>query len=290
MEQHIETRAVHQRSVVGVFDHEADAERALEQLKELGIGGADVSLMMRDQAGEEPQGDTGGSPVTSGAASGAAIGGLLGGLAGWMIAIGAIGIPGIGTIVGAGALAAMLTGAAVGAAAGGLVGALLGLGIPEEEAKAYEAHVRAGRMLVTIHPSSSMDAARAQQLLQSNGAYDVRVYEAPPAHTHPLAPPVIEETPSVGEEEVAAPVVEEVVTSVGEASSETVSLGSGAEGGYGTGEVPRPEESARDLASGQEPTAEDVAAGQSDQGDEGPAAGDGTVSESSDKVSSDGER
>lgn len=260
MEQHIETRGVHQRSVVGVFDHATDAERALEQLRELGIGGGEVSLMMRDSAVEEPHRDTGASPVSSGAASGAAVGGLLGGLAGWMIAIGAIGIPGIGTVVGAGALAAMLTGVAIGAAAGGLVGALLGIGVPEEEAKVYEGHVRAGRILVTIHPSSSMDAAGTQQLLQSNGAYDVRVYEAPPAHAHSVAAPVYEA------QDAGEPVVE--------TSAASQSLGSGAEGGYGEGQVPTSEEYAPQLARDQDLAEEMPAAEASNPVNEAPAGDD----------------
>ncbi len=180
----METRTGISRSIVGVFDSSDEAQRALEQLRADGLGPDEVSVMMRDtHVTESIQEQAASSPVAGGAAAGAALGGLLGGLAGWMVAIGAIAIPGVGLVVGAGALAAMLAGIALGAATGGLIGGLLSLGVPEDEARQYEDHLREGRVLLTVHPSPDFEIARATGILEANGAYDVRVYDSPPQHT-----------------------------------------------------------------------------------------------------------
>jgi hypothetical protein len=203
---------------VGVFDGQDEAERALEQLREAGLQPGDVSLLMRDA----PSGDTESersypSPVAGGAAAGAALGGLLGGAAGWAIAIGAITIPGVGFLIGAGALAATLTGIALGAATGGLIGGLLGLGVPEDEARQYEGHVREGRVLLTVHPGPDLPVERVTGIVEANGGYDVRVYDLPAPH-------------------VSAPVeVGDTVMEEGEVAADTDSFGSGAEGGAGDG-------------------------------------------------------
>src|SRR5207248_2523435 len=134
-----DTQANSPSSIVGVFDSAVDAERALEQLRVQGVKPEEVSVMMRDaRASETEEPVTTASNVAGGATTGAALGGLLGSLAGWMVSIGAIAIPGVGLVIGAGVLAATLTGLAVGAAAGGLIGALLGLGMPEEHAREYQ--------------------------------------------------------------------------------------------------------------------------------------------------------
>jgi uncharacterized membrane protein len=205
-------------SIVGVFDSGDEAESALVRLEQVGIERQQVSVMLRD-TGPRPEDEVRGpaSPVAGGAATGAAFGGLLGGLAGWMIAIGAIAIPGVGLIVG-GALAATLTGIAVGAAAGGLVGALLGLGVPEEEAREYEEHVAKGRVLLTVHLAPGTEAASIASLLQEAGGYDVRIYDVP-------AP----EAPAAADAAEAAQDVSSLPL------EESDSLGTGAAGGYEDG-------------------------------------------------------
>src|SRR5271167_1069107 len=74
----------------------------------------------------------------------------LGGAAGLLAGIGALAMPGVGSVVAAGALAATLAGAGVGAAVGGLVGAMVEAGIPREHADIYAEAVRRGGTLVTV--------------------------------------------------------------------------------------------------------------------------------------------
>ncbi len=170
-------------TIVAVFENLADAEYGLEALQRTGLRHEDVSLVVRDAdrvAAEDldghpivlPESDLG-SNVASGAAAGAAVGGVVGGLASGLLALL---VPGVGPILGTGILTNMLAGLVVGAAGGGILGALLGLGIPEEDAATYQEHVHAGRVLMTLTPTSAVQAQQIVDALDTSNAYDVRTY------------------------------------------------------------------------------------------------------------------
>ena len=76
----------------------------------------------------------------AGLAAGAGVGTL------WGLGILAGVLPGIGTAIAGGTLAALLSSAAAGAATAGLAGTLIGFGIPEDEAKYYDEQFRSGRV------------------------------------------------------------------------------------------------------------------------------------------------
>jgi uncharacterized membrane protein len=138
------------KKIVGVFYTEHEASRAIEDLKDHGFLTEDISVIARNKRDVEAINDETGSKAPEGMASGAATGGILGGVTGLLAGIGALAIPGIGPIIAAGPIAATLTGVAVGAGTGGLVGGLIGLGIPEDEAEAYDNDVDEGRILVMV--------------------------------------------------------------------------------------------------------------------------------------------
>jgi hypothetical protein len=166
-------------TVAGVFENQGDAEKALNELKDAGFSPDRVSVVAKDTRETQTmveRSDMAGAE-TSGAATGALLGGLTGGLAGWLVGIGALAIPGIGPIVAAGALATTLGGAAVGAVAGGLVGALVGAGIPEEDARTYETHVKEGRILITAQATTGQQAQAARDAFDRFGGSDVRAYD-----------------------------------------------------------------------------------------------------------------
>ena len=166
-------------TVVGIFDGQRDAEQALNELKEIGLTPDQVSVVAKDTSETKTmveRSDMGGAE-TSGIGTGALMGGLFGGAAGWLIGIGALAIPGIGPIVAAGALATTLGGAAVGAVAGGLIGALVGAGIPEEDARTYETHVKEGRILITAQAATGQQAQEAHDAFSRFGGTDVRAYD-----------------------------------------------------------------------------------------------------------------
>ena len=167
-------------TLVVVFENLADAEYGLQALHRTGLRDEDVSLIVRDaQAGAAAglEGDTGAN-IVSGATAGATVGGVVGGLAGGLLALL---VPGIGPLLGTGVLANTLAGLAVGAAGGGILGALLGLGVPADEAAAYQEHLQAGRALMIIHADSPAQAQQMMAALDSGNAYDVRLYGGEPA-------------------------------------------------------------------------------------------------------------
>jgi uncharacterized membrane protein len=166
-------------TVAGVFTQEREAEQALNELKNAGFSPDQVSVVAKDTRGTQEmveRSDMAGAE-TSGATAGAVLGGLTGGLAGWLVGIGALAIPGIGPIVAAGALATTLGGAAVGAVAGGLIGALVGAGIPEDDARTYETHVKEGRILITAQAATSTQAQEARDAFDRYNGSEVRSYE-----------------------------------------------------------------------------------------------------------------
>jgi hypothetical protein len=149
-------------TVAALFYSQADAERAIQDLKEAGFPQDRIGVVLRDPmtGPGEPQGlqDT----VLPGetAAAGAVGGGILGGVVGLLAGVGALALPGVGPVIAGGALAASLTGAGVGAAAGGVLGALVGLGIPESSARYFEQGIRQGAVLVTVDAGYRREAAR----------------------------------------------------------------------------------------------------------------------------------
>lgn len=150
------------RKIVGAFNTEQEATRAIEDLKQQGYSTDDISVIAKDRDDVNAVTDETETKAPEGLASGAATGGVLGGVTGLLAGLGALAIPGIGPIVAAGPIAATLTGAAVGAGAGGLVGGLIGLGIPEDEAREYDEYVEEGRILVMVEVEDE----------RSGGVYD----------------------------------------------------------------------------------------------------------------------
>lgn len=138
------------KKIVGVFETEEEASRAITGLQRYGFPSGDISVITKDRDDLESITSDTGTKAPEGVAAGVATGSMLGGVAGLLAGIGALAIPGIGPILAAGPIAATLAGAAVGAGAGGMVGGLIGLGIPEDEAKDYEAYVDKGKILVIV--------------------------------------------------------------------------------------------------------------------------------------------
>ena len=167
------------RQVVGLFDSIREAEAAARDLRDLGIGSADISFVGSNARGEydEAGNYAGGATVDdttrtgTGVDAGTAAGGLLGGLGGVLVGLGALTIPGIGPVLAAGPFAATIgttaaaagagvIGAGIGAAAGGLVGALRDAGVPETDAHVYAETVRRGGALVMARvDETQVDAA-----------------------------------------------------------------------------------------------------------------------------------
>ena len=163
------------RTVVGVFDGPNHAEMALNDLKNAGFTPEQVSVVAKDNRETRDMVEKSGMGA-EGATAGAFLGGITGGVLGWLVGIGALMIPGVGPVVAAGALATTLGGAAIGAVAGGIVGALVDSGVPEEDARGYEEHVRKGSILLTVHANSDEQARQGHRIFERHGGADVRGY------------------------------------------------------------------------------------------------------------------
>ena len=156
---------------VGVFNDHTQAEKAIDDLEQLGFTDSEIGFAWRGERGTHDESKDTGKHV----GTGAVVGGILGAAA-------ALLIPGVGPAIAGGILAPLLgagvtaagvgaAGAALGAAAGGVVGALTDMGVPEEEAKYYQNEFSQGRAIVTVKAGSRYMEAR--DVLMRDGAYDV---------------------------------------------------------------------------------------------------------------------
>src|SRR6266542_1496027 len=154
------------KAIFCIATSEAQAERIVNQLKESGFSYNDLSVLFPDKAGTRHFAHEQHTKAPEGAAAGAGTGGVVGGALGWLAGIGSLAIPGVGPFIAAGPLMAALSGAAIGAATGGIVGALVGMGIPEYEAKRYEAKIREGKILLSVHSENSDETKRAKEIFE----------------------------------------------------------------------------------------------------------------------------
>jgi hypothetical protein len=160
------------KTITGLFDTYADAERAVMALKNSGIADDDISLISRDSERLVDHADT---STADGVGVGSGLGIVAGGAGGLLAGLGMLAIPGIGPVVAAGWLASTLAGAAAGAVVGGttggVIGALTGSDISEEDAHVYAESVRRGGTLVTarVHDDRVVEA---QGLLDQAGRID----------------------------------------------------------------------------------------------------------------------
>jgi len=161
------------KSVFCLVQSELQATKIVDDLKAAGFSNNDISVLLPDKGTTREFAHEKGTKAPEGAITGAGTGGLLGGALGWLAGIGALAIPGLGPFVAAGPIMAALSGAAVGAGAGSLIGALVGMGIPEYEAKRYEARLREGRILLSVHSDNSDQTKRAKEIFERHNAEDI---------------------------------------------------------------------------------------------------------------------
>ena len=158
-------------TVAGMFETRQEAEDAVHRLQAAGFSRDTIGVAMRDVTESGALAEATGSNDLSaeGATAGLVSGAAVGALVGIALVTSTVLLPGIGTVVIGGPIAAALTGAGIGAASGGLIGGLVGAGIPEHEATEYKTRIEAGHILVTVQAGPS-EVARARQILVEEGA------------------------------------------------------------------------------------------------------------------------
>ena len=145
-------------TICRLYDSYADANRVVLALQAVGVPPSETSVISNNSdswykvnrtASLVPllKGDAGGEG--SGKGEGAILGATIGATAATAASlVTMLAIPGVGAVVGAGWLAAVLGSMAIGGVTGGLLGALTNAGIHEEDAQVFVEGVRRGGTLV----------------------------------------------------------------------------------------------------------------------------------------------
>jgi hypothetical protein len=149
------------------------AEVILLELKQAGFTNNDISALLPDRRGTKDFAHEHSTKTPEGATAGGIASMGVGAALGWLAGIGALAIPGVGPFIAAGPIMAALGGAAVGTATGGVVGGLVGMGMPEFEAKRYDAKIREGNILISVHTESGQQKDVAKDVFKRNNADDI---------------------------------------------------------------------------------------------------------------------
>ena len=167
------------KTVIGLFDNRAEAQSVVQELLGEGFRRDDISVMSKKIEGQDNrQGETvayveeDGDEQIKDMAKGAGTGAAIGGLAGLLVSLTALAIPGIGPVLAAGPLAAVIAGAGIGATAGGLISGLTRLGVSEDDANYYAEGVRRGGTLISVDASDEQ-AERAVAIMKQHGAVEI---------------------------------------------------------------------------------------------------------------------
>jgi hypothetical protein len=160
-------------AVVGIFSERAGIEKALAQVRALGIGEDRISVLTPGDSSAALQGvpTTEAEQPGMGPALGAVVGGAVGAATGLPLgtAAASVLIPGIGPVVAVGILGATLLGAGGAAAGAAIAGASLEeslrQGLPKDEVFVYEDALRQGRSLVIVLAADEAEAARLREAL-----------------------------------------------------------------------------------------------------------------------------
>lgn len=165
------------RNVIAMYPDLQTAERVVQDLLDANVDRNRISVVSHDASQKYRDMTTmSDDRRTENAAKGAGGGALAGALGGALLAVGLAAIPGVGWIIGAGPVAAILgtgaIGAAVGAAAGGLGGALSQAGVPEGRAHQYAEGIRRGGALVAVEVEDRL-SDRTIQLMERHNPVDI---------------------------------------------------------------------------------------------------------------------
>ncbi|MET1755376.1 hypothetical protein ABVV53_07875 [Novosphingobium sp. RD2P27] len=158
-----------------IFDTHAEAERAVSELRALGLSDNDLSVIAHH--GGTTTARSGDGEITDEHHRNILRGILGGGALGAGLGVAALAIPGVGALAAAGAIAAtavpeaMGIGAAVGAIGGTLNEALTKHGVSKEDASYYGDRMKDGAVLVVVE-DTGVDTQRVREVLYRNGGHN----------------------------------------------------------------------------------------------------------------------
>jgi hypothetical protein len=158
-----------------IFDSHAEAERAVADLRALGVEDAHMSVIAHH--GGTTTTRSGDGEITDEEHRNVLRGILGGGALGAGLGVAALAIPGVGPLAAAGAIAASAVpeaigiGAVVGAIGGSLNEVLTKHGVSEEDASYYNGRLKDGAVLVTVEDGRA-DARTVEDVLYRNGGHN----------------------------------------------------------------------------------------------------------------------
>lgn len=159
--------------IFGLVTSEDVANKIVDHLTASGLSTKEISVVYPDTKNKYTTTTSAGQVTLNKGAKKGASGEVFSGSLGTLSHFDALTIPGFGTFVIAGPIVSLLSGAPRGGTPGLLVGALAGSGISETDAKKYETALRAGTILICVHPTSDETVTRAIEILKKDGAKDV---------------------------------------------------------------------------------------------------------------------
>ncbi len=172
------------KATIGVYEDQAKAIAAIEELKAAGFPEKQISVLHRTKNVEHPA-DPGENAEGEGidsddayqtpmkiAATGVGIGAVVGPVLGALAGVGVLAIPGLGILVGAGALAGAIAGLDVGIIGGGIISALAIARVNRHHEELYHEHLEAGRYIVIAQGSES-EIEHARDVL---GGHDEHIH------------------------------------------------------------------------------------------------------------------
>ncbi len=153
--------------VVGVYEREQEAIKAIKELKQQGYSLEEISVLSKEKDVLTELEENTGTKAMKGMEAGVVTGGVLGSSFGLLAGIVGFAIPGLGPILAAGPLAMALAGGIAGVGIAGIAGTLVGLGISEGDADRYESDVREGKILVLaeqneLHLNKPLDSTKTK--------------------------------------------------------------------------------------------------------------------------------
>jgi len=155
------------RSAVGIYDTHEKAVAAIKQLQAAGYPVNQLTIMGQGQIVE---GEARIKSVSTIAVKEISIGATIGSILGVLVGVGVIAIPGLGFIVGAGALFGGFAGFEAGMLGGGIAAILTSIGIDLSGAARYQQHLKEGKFMVIIQ-GSQPEIDFAKQILHTTGEH-----------------------------------------------------------------------------------------------------------------------
>lgn len=153
------------KAVFCVAASEFQAVCIVDRLKDADFLNTDTSLLFVDKTNERDFAYFSAGTKTPDGVTGA----MLSGAVEWLSDVGALTFPGLGPVVAGGPISTSLKNSAL----GGIPGALIGMGIPEYEARRYEAKIKQGGILISVRVAGAADAQLAESIFKEEDAQEI---------------------------------------------------------------------------------------------------------------------